>query len=267
MKTFTEQLELSTAMRDAVDELYRVFDSHSAPKHPLDVCTHCCMDAELEVEMRHLPLRQLTATHFYKYNASAKSAEQPADEIKYVLPRLLELLALGAELHHSTALQLQRLGNCAAENFSTKEREALDAYALCYFGEFLSQHDWQGVSNHSRDEVFDVLLMFDCGGVALQPLLEFWLKDGSTSATLHYISAGFYDFWKDQCVHNAFATDRARFQEVLKTWLTDESHRRTFANRISKLDMNAIDQSAICYYGSRITPKEMAETVFDLITY
>ncbi len=267
MKTNTEQLELSAAMREAVERLYAVFGPNKVPPCMLDVCTHCCMDAELEIEMRRLPLQKISAAHFYQYNCSAKSAQQPAPEVRYLLPRLLELVALGAELHHSTELQLQRIGNCDSVEFTAKERAALEAFALCYFSEFLSRHDWLGGGSYARDEVFDMLLMFDYGGLALRPLLESWLKDESASATLHYISAGFYDFWQSQIVKSPFATDRPQFQDVLKTWLTDEGHRRTFADRILKLDMSAIDQTAICYYGSHITPKEMAETVFDLITY
>jgi hypothetical protein len=267
MKTNESQSKLTATMLEAVDRLYAVFKPYCAPQHLLDVCLNCCMDEKLEAEMRRLPLRQITTRHFYQYNDSAKSEQQPAAEIKYLIPRLLELLAHGEELHHSTELYLQRLGNCDAEDFSDKERAAIDAFALCYFGEFLSQHPWQEGAGFARDDIFDVLLMFDYGGIALQPLLERWLKDTSIAATLHYISAGFYDFWQVQSIQNAFATDRARFQEELKTWMTEDSHRSLFADRILELDMSAIDQPAICYYGSRITPREMADNVFDLITY
>lgn len=262
MKVNTSQPELPAATHGVVERLYAVFKSYEAP-HCLDVCTHCCMDAALEVEMRRLPLRQLTAKHFYGYNDSAKSDPQPADELKYLLPRMLELLAAGAEIHHSSELCLDRLGNCEAGAFSTEEYTAIEAFALAYFAQCLSQHQLQS-GGRLVEEAFDVLLMFDIGGVDLSPLLKYWLQEETVPATLHYVSSGFYDF---PCNRNVFATDRPQFQEVLKTWLTDESNRRTFADRILKLDMSAIDQTAICYYGSQITPKEMAETVFDLITY
>lgn len=263
MKTITNQPELSAPVRGAVEKLYAVFKPYAAPQHMLDVCTHCCMDAELEVEMRKLPLRQLTARHFYQYNGSAKSDPQPVDEIKYLLPRMLELLAAGAEIHHSTELFLDRLGNCPADAFSPAEYAAINAFALAYFAHGLNQHPWQSAGRHPVDETFVALLMFDIGGVDLQPLLDYWLKDDSTAATLHYASWGFWDFPCD----GAFAEDRPQFQEVLKAWLTDASHRRVFAERIVNLDMSAIDQTTVCYYGSQITPKEMAEAVFDSITY
>jgi hypothetical protein len=81
------------------------------------------------------------------------------------------------------------------------------------------------------------------------------------------VNAGFHDFWHGQKITNAFAEDRPLFHEVMTTWLTDASHRQTFARRILKLEMNNLDQTPMCYYGSRVTPQDMAETVFDLITY
>ncbi|MEO8388392.1 hypothetical protein [Polaromonas sp.] len=263
----TLKRELSPGVKQAVDRLYAVFSGYRAPSYCLDVCLACCMDEALEKEMRRLPLRQISAKHFYEYNGSAKDAPQPPDELKYLLPRMLELLANGAEVHHSTELYLDRLGNCEAGAFSAEEYAAIDAFALAYFADCLSRHPWQSGEGYGGDAAFEFLLMFAIGGIDLKPLLDYWLKDESTAATLYYVSAGFYEFWKDQRIRNAFAEDRPEFQEVMQTWLTDESHRQTFARRILKLEMNNLDQTPTCYYGSRITPQDMAETVFDLITY
>ena len=143
----------------------------------------------------------------------------------------------------------------------------MDTFALAFFAERLSQHQWHSGERHAGDAAFECLLMFDIGGIDLQPLLDYWLKDDSTAATLHYVNAGFYEFWQAQRIKNPFAKDRTVFQEQMKTWLTSENNRRTFARRILKLEMNNLDQTPTCYYGSRVTPQDMAETVFDLITY
>ena len=226
------------------------------------------MDAELEVEMRQLPLHQITIKHFYEYNTSAKSDPQPVDEIKYLLPRMLELVADCAEIHHCRQRpDLDRLGNCPSGSFSAEEYSAIHAFALAYFSRFLSCHKWQEGKRNFVTDAFEVLLMFDIGGVNLQALLESWLKNESVSATLYFVNSGFYDFWHMQTIRNAFAKDRTQFQEVLKTWLTNERNRQVFAHRILELDMSAIDQTPFSYYGNQITPKEMAETVFDLISY
>jgi len=263
----TLKRELSPALKHAVERLYFVFNGYRAPTYCLDVCLACCMDEVLEKEMRRLPLRRISAKHFYAYNDTAKSEVQPADELKYLLPRMLELLADGADLHHSRAIYLQRLGNCETGAFTVKEYEAIEAFALAYFADHLSRHRWQCGEGHPGDLAFELLLMFDIGGIDVRPLLEHWLKDDSVAATLHYVNAGFYDFWQAQCIKDAFAEDRPAFQAQMKTWLTDHSHRQTFARRILKLEMNNLDQTPTCYYGSRITPQDMAETVFDLITY
>ena len=258
---------LSPAVKQAVDRLYAAFSNYRAPQHCLNVCLACCMDEALEKEMRRLPLRQISARHFYEYNCSAKDRPQPAYELKYLLPRMVELLASGAEVHHSKELYLDRLGHCEAGAFSAEEYKAIEAFALAYFADCLSQHPWQSGEGYGGDAAFELLLMFAIGGIDLQPLLDYWLKDESTAATLHYVNAGFYDFWHGQKITNAFATDRPRFQEVMTAWLTESRHRQIFARRILKLEMNNLDQTPTCYYGSRITPQDMAETVFDLITY
>lgn len=263
----TVKRELSPALKQAVERLYTVFNGYRAPQHYLNVCLACCMDEALEKEMRRVPLRQISAKHFYEYNCAAKDWPQPADELKYLLPRMLELLANGADVHHSTELSLDRLGNCEDGVFSAEEHKAIEAFALAHFADCLRQHPWQSGGGYGGDAAFEFLLMFAIGGIDLQPLLDYWLRNESTPATLHYVNAGFYEFWQNQCIRNAFAEDRPEFQEVMKTWLTDYSHRQTFARRILKLEMNNLDQTPTCYYGSRITPQDMAETVFDLITY
>jgi hypothetical protein len=262
----TEYREI-TPLNPAIEQIYAVFRSYKAPKELLDVCIGCCMDIELEKEMRRIPLRQISANHFYEYNGSAKSTEQPPDEIKYLLPRLLELLASDADLHHSTELNLQRLGNCQEASFTKQELEAIDTFALAYFAQYLSQHPWQVGKIDLNNEIFDILLMFDIGGVDLPPLLDYWLNNEDTSATLHYVSAGFGDFWQCQSIQNAFGIDRPLFQETMKNWLTNESNRYAFAGRILALDMSIIDQKPVYYYTSEVTAKQMTETVFDLISY
>lgn len=121
------------ALQAALASTYECFGRYRLPGGLLDVCTACCMDAALEREMHKLPLRALSERHFYQYNDSAKSDVQPADEILYLLPRMLELLAQGAQLHHSTELYLDRVGRCEPGAFSSRERQVLQDFALAHF--------------------------------------------------------------------------------------------------------------------------------------
>ncbi len=161
-----------TPLEAATQAVYQAFARYDAPHGLLDVCTACCMDAELEREMRRLPLHQLTQKHFYQYNDSAKSQVQPAREIKYLAPRLLELLAEGARLHHSTELYLDRLGRCEPGSFSATEQAALQGFALAYFAQGLEQWPAASDSLFQGDNAFSILLMWAYARVPLEPLLQ-----------------------------------------------------------------------------------------------
>ena len=262
-------LEPLPAMVPAVEKAYAVFSRYRAPGHLLDVCTHCCMDAALEKDMRRLPLRQLAAMHFYQYNTSAKSEVQPADEIKYFLPRMLELLSQGAELHYSTELYLDRVGRCEPGAFSVQERAAIDAFALAFFSKGLDRHHWQAHAQAPDpfigSNAFDILLMFDLGGIALEPLLAHWLKARGSGATLHYVDASYWDFWKTQEIENAFAADRPAFRRTMKSWLLDAGHRERFAEKMLAFDVSTFDSADGRGCGTGMGPKQILESVFDLI--
>lgn len=223
-----------TSLEGAVQEVYRVFSHYRAPAGMLDVCTGCCMDAALEQEMRRLPLHLLTREHFYQYNDSAKSAVQPADEIKYYLPRMLELLAQGASLHHSTELYLDRLGRCEAGAHSVDEAAALLAYARAFFAEGLAQWEPDRQGLFQGEDAFSILIMWDYAGVPLAPLLDDWLADGRATATLNFVDAYYWEYWMNgAAISNAFA--EASFHTVMQAWLNDADAKAAWAHKLLQL--------------------------------
>ncbi|EJE50851.1 hypothetical protein PMI14_04480 [Acidovorax sp. CF316] len=258
-----EATTLPPALREAVDAAYAAFQHHRAPTQMLDVCIACCMDEAMEREMRRLPLRQVTNRHFYEYNGSAKSSEQPADELLYFLPRMLELLAQGKELHHSTELYLDRLGKCPADALSPKERAAVDAFALAFFREGLGSTGREA-SPFDGANAFDILLMFHKGGVSIAPLLAHWLADERESAVQHYANASYWDFWGQHEIQNAFSEDQPEFRETMKAWLLDEGNRQRFAQQILAMDTSAMGPPAHCTCGGCMGEKQILEAVFDL---
>ena len=260
-----QEAPLPPALRAAVDAAYAAFQRYEAPKSMLDVCLSCCVDEATERELRRLPLRQLTARHFREYNGSAKSSEQPVDELLYFLPRMLELLALGEELHHSTELYLDRLGNCPADALSPKERAAVDAFALAFFREGLGCTGREP-SPFDGANAFDILLMFHKGGVDVQPLLAHWLTDERPSAVLLYAEASYWDFWGENEIQNAFAEDQPDFCEAMKAWMLDEGNRQRFAQKILALDTSAMERPAHCTCGNCMGPRQIVEAVFDLVS-
>ncbi|MDZ7866104.1 hypothetical protein [Acidovorax sp.] len=256
---------LPPALRTVVDAAYAAFQHHAAPTGTLDVCLACCMDEAMEREMRRLPLRQVSTRHFYEYNGSAKSSEQPAEELAYFLPRMLELLAQGEELHHSTELYLDRLGNCSAHALSPRERAAVDAFALAFFREGLG-HLGREPGPFNGANAFDILLMFHKGGVSIDPLLAHWLQDERGSAVLHYANASYWDFWGQREIQNAFAEDQPVFRETMKAWLLDAGNRQRFAQKILAVDTSAMGPPTHCTCGNCMGQRQVLESVFDMIS-
>lgn len=250
----------------AVQDLYAVFGGYPAPAFPLDVCLACCVDGQVERELRELPLRSLTARHFYQYNGSAKGTVQPVGELKYLLPRLFELLAQGAELHHSTELYLDRLGRCDPQVFSPVERAAIDRFALAHFRAGLAQWPSSLKTLFMGETAFSILLMWDIGGVDVSPLLVHWLADASDAATLHYIDASHWDFWSGGGgFANAFASERTPLNGLLNGWMNQASHRRVFAERILALVENGLPGDWLPSTFPAADLRQRAAEVFDAI--
>jgi len=254
------------ALQAAIATAYERFGRYRLPGGLLDVCTACCMDAALEREMHKLPLCALSERHFYEYNDSAKSAVQPEGEILYFLPRMLELLAQGARLHHSTELYLDRVGRCEAGAFSSRERQALQDFALAHFSLGLEQWPPSQQSAFQGENAFTILLMWDFAGVDIHALLAHWLACESEASILHYVEAGFWDYWCfGRGVSNAFAGDRPAYRATLENWLTAPPHRARFAGKLLELSATdlQIDWMADSRYGDF---KQRMASVFDAIT-
>jgi hypothetical protein len=230
MNARTLPFQSNDTLQAAIDDAYRVFARQPRPAFPLDVCLGCCMDSALEREMRELPLRRLGARHFYEYNTSAKSGEQPVTELLYFLPRMLELIAEGAEVHHSTELYLDRVGNCPADAFDPAQRRVLDRFALRLF-----EREVQAAPP-AIDDPFSLLLMFDIGGWDVAPLLGAWTASESPVSTLQFVGGYYWNFSTTNDYENAFATDRPKLRALLREWLLDPATRGQFARKLLEQD-------------------------------
>ena len=250
----------------AVRRAYDVFGAYTPPTQPLDVCTLCCMDEELEREMRAVPLRKLKRLHFYEYSTGAKSVDgQPADEVKYLLPRLLELLAAGEETHHSIELALDRVGRCPADTFSAEEKAVLDAFMLacfdaCLRGEWAAEEIW-----HELEDPLALLVMADYAGLALAPLLQHWTRHESPQSTIRFVESTYWGFWPKHKTTNAFATNRPRLQAVFKDWMLAPATKAAFTTKL--LLPHFLDQVEQTPSNTCAPFPVMVDAVFDHLTY
>ena len=254
-----EQSEGSQPLRSVVADAYRVFRHYKPPALSLDACLGCCMSPELEREMRQLPLSKLTRQHFYEYNTAAKSEVQPADELVYLLPRMLELMAERAEIHHSIELSLDRLGRCPAGTFEEAEQRVLSRFALSYFEQSITARDRMWL-----DEPISLLLMFDIGGLDIAPLLDSWMRREDPEPTMHFVDATYWNFWEKQDYDNAFAADRPAFRSQIRSWMLDPAHRRRFADKLMKPDFQRLAERQEAR--GHIPFNMMVDAVFDHLT-
>lgn len=247
------------ALTAAVADAYAAFAGESAPSVPLAACVGCCMVAEEEQQMRHWPLRRLMRHHFYSYNDAAKPDEQPAAELRYLLPRMLELMADGQDVHHSTELFLDRVGRCAEGSFNAPQRAALDRFALAYFDAVLS-----GSLTGLQDDVLAVLLMFHIGGIDIQALLEHWLARTDAKSTAAYVTDTYWQFWEARDYTNAFASNHPAFRQQLADWMLAPAHRRVFIDKLLHPDFQQL--AAGQPMTGRIPFTTMVDAVFDQLT-
>ncbi|WP_457418646.1 hypothetical protein [Roseateles sp. P5_E7] len=254
------------ALQAAVRRAYEVFGHYVAPRQHLDVCTQCCMPEELEREMRAVPLRKLKRQHFYEYSTGAKSVDdQPADEVKYLLPRLLELLADGVDTHHAVELTLDRVGRCPADAFSANERAALDGFMLacfdaCLRGDFSGEGVW-----YELEDPLALLVMADYAGLALAPLLQHWTLHPSPQSTIKFVESTYWGYWSQHEITNAFASDRAQLQAVFKAWMLAPATKAAFTTKL--LLPHFLDQVDQTQSNGCAPFPVMVDAVFDHLTY
>lgn len=251
-------------LRIAIDEAYLAFGTYRRPTWTLDACTACCMPPAMEAQLREMPLKQVTAEHFHEYNSSAKSREQDPREVGYFLPRMLELLAEGEEIHHSLEIALDRAGLCPPDSWTDEQQAALSRFAIAYFDLVLRGGRMEGAARDLPDDPLSVLLMFDIGRVEIGPLMAHWLACESPESTVRYVRTTYWDFWRDGDYTHAFAKDRDDFRQQLRAWLTAPGHRRRFTEKLLSPDFLSLAERLSRTVDSSFPM--MVEGVFEQLT-
>jgi hypothetical protein len=254
----------TTELRAAAAQAKDVFSRHPAPPFPLGVCLACCMTPEIERELREWKPSALTAHHLYEYNTSAKPPSQSVPELGHFLPRMFELMVAGRDIHHSTELFLVRLGNCPADSWRADERAAIERFSIALFDVVLRGATLPDTAHPWTEDPLATLLMFDIGGVAIEPLLVAWLRCEHPASTIQYVESTYWHFWEDETYSNPFATDRPSFQRRLRDWLLDPECRRVFAAKLLHPDFQEAARMHVA--DGRVPFPLVIEAVFDHLT-
>lgn len=213
-------MQTDTALSQAIERCYRLFAKYPAPEH-LEACTDCCMRPDIEREMRTLPLRSLSARHFWEYNTAAhENGAASTPDIRYLLPRWLELYAADEELGWGIGDLFEgRLGENPRQFFSPEEWQAVEDFARALFDDKLTKYPCPD-SNIPLGSLLDT---FAQTSINIRPMLDNWLHTNTPEALLHYAVMVRYGY-------NGVQPERA--EPELRNWIEDAACRQIFAERI-----------------------------------
>lgn len=201
---------------------YHTFDLAS-PVIALDVCTSCCLSKRQELDLRTIPVREIPVDLLEAYNHAAKSAQPPIDDIRYLAPRFLDLVASFQFPAHSVELSLKCFGYYSAADWTAEELDVLRAFQTDFFSSCLDQYPLPDL------ELIDsILVMLWKMDVGVDHVLDVWLKHDTTTALLHLsdlltqsISIG-----RVTKFTNSFADDT--LSDIVVSWLSSEVVREHF---------------------------------------
>lgn len=221
-------------LQKIVEQTYKIFENYRI-KGSLGVCKVCCVTDEQEKLLISTPLRKLSLELLTVYNDSAKTEFQNAEELKYFLPRMLELVAQLQFPSHSCEICLQRIGMVRKEEWKKEELELIQTFAEDFFEYCLS------ITYLSRnsESIDSILIMFDKAKIDIQHLLAIWLKQNNYESSLWYsdiILNGIKEKAGKKSLINGFADKLC--SEIVVNFLFDDKVRKHFATKIEAIIMN-----------------------------
>lgn len=222
-------------MEEIIQKCYQIFD-YPPPNEPLHACIcPICLAPELELEMRTLPLRELRAKHFYEYNGGVIDKTQNSNEIKYFLPRMIELFAQNEELHHSLEIYFARVGYVPKSEFTATELTIWQKFADAYLDKLLTQ-------DTDYKSIFSYLEMFHKAHIDIRPFLQRWQNNDTPQAIIHFVHASWYYYvWQQETV-DTFDDDEAEYQQIMKDWLDNTEHKQHVAHQLLNLPSEIVQQ-------------------------
>jgi hypothetical protein len=113
---------------DLIAEAYEVFD-YPKPKS-LEVCLTCCMNPEIAADFLKHPIDRLPRHYVHDwYNAAYEPRGIAKETWGYLLPRILEILAVGQDVSNiGKELSLNRFDTGNPEKWSKREWTIIDRF-------------------------------------------------------------------------------------------------------------------------------------------
>lgn len=222
-----------------IEEAYRLFASYSITP-PLTVCDcgNCITGEEIKT-LVSTPLRELSRDLIYTYiSAMFESEDKAIMELRYFLPRMLELLSQGEILYIDEGFSLSKCHFEHTHIWKEEEIAFMEHFAKAFFDEVL-----EGESSHLYSSAEDWLVCFGLSGLPIAPLLNSWLQQADKVMALYDFQELLSDSLRPIGIvfkHSYFKDKRPELNEQITTWLMSPHTQQTFLQATENLLLSDI---------------------------
>ena len=216
-------------MKDIVEKAYQTFAKYKL-KEPIDVCTDCCMSKSNAELLQRINLKEAPKELIYEYNTGASTETTPINEVKYFIPKFIELATNFDFPSHSSELTFKRLEQHNEREFESKEIEVLNEFAERYFLYCLKTYplpDYESIDN--------IIIMLAKGNFNINNILKVWEENIIDESTLHLCDLYFKSFNgnPNYKLTNSFADQKT--SESVSHWLQEKALTLDFDIAIHKI--------------------------------
>ena len=217
-----------------IEEAYRLFAPYNISL-PLTVCD--CGNCITEKEQKLLitkHLRELSRDLIETYiSAMFDNEDKAIVELRYFLPRMLELLSVGETLYIDEGFSLSRCHFERIHIWKEEEIAFMERFAKAFFDGIL-----EGECPHPYSTAEDWLVCFGLSGLSITPLLDSWLKQADRVKALYDFQELLSDSFGPMGIvfkHSYFKDKRPELNEQITTWLKASRTRQTFLQATENL--------------------------------
>jgi hypothetical protein len=229
-------------MKEIIERTYKEFSKYSV-NLPLDVCTDCCMTIEETTKLASISVDKIPQELLANYNDSAKPEKTQIEEVKYFLPRYLELISEFNFPTHSSELSFSRLVPFDKSEWTKNELEILLNFQELYFRNCLKTYPIPSFG----DKIDSIIIMFWKSGLGVDKLLNIWEETECLESNLHFKDLYFEGFeqYNRSKLSNNFGDKE--LCEKLTTWIQNPKVNCIFQERIERiiLDNPTLDEQTI----------------------
>lgn len=217
-------------LRQTTERLYEVFGSYRADPKSIGVCPHCIHQEELD-RLLAVPLRDLSAEELNPLASNAVKTHGEVDDLRYFLPRILELCVDGFDQFTDLEIIVNPLRFAEWHDWAEHEVSAVRAFLFSWWGWFLSSHP-------RTINALELLCAIAQVEDDLEPYLTYWHTERGSSkvALMHFVAA-----YHQECVERGhqdyfwfgswWAERREQAKQAMRWLLSDDSRRSLQAAR------------------------------------